>query len=121
MTMPHRAFVSMSVMALTIAVGVPATVSIAAQELTYTAPRTPDGQPDLQGFWTNQTYTPLERPDGVTGEFYTAEEVAEIETRVRNAKPRRPRPAPFRTFTTISRSSGWTPASLASPRTCEHR
>ena len=79
MTMPHRAFVSMSVMALTIVVGVPATVSIAAQELTYTAPRTPDGQPDLQGFWTNQTYTPLERPDSVTGEFYTAEEVAEIE------------------------------------------
>ena len=69
----------MSVMVLTIAVGVPATVPIAAQESTYTAPRTPDGQPDLQGFWTNQTYTPLERSDGVTGEFYTAEEVAEIE------------------------------------------
>ena len=79
MTMPHKAFVSMSVMVLTIAVGVPATVPIAAQESTYTAPRTPDGQPDLQGFWTNQTYTPLERSDGVTGEFYTAEEVAEIE------------------------------------------
>ena len=27
-----------------------------------TPPRTPDGQPDLQGFWTNSTYTPLERP-----------------------------------------------------------
>ena len=25
-------------------------------------PRTPDGQPDLQGFWTNDTVTPLERP-----------------------------------------------------------
>ena len=32
----------------------------------YTAPRTPDGQPDLQGFWTNSTYTPLERPNNVT-------------------------------------------------------
>jgi hypothetical protein len=40
----------------------------------YTAPRTPDGQPDLQGFWTNTTYTPLERPKNVTKEFYTREE-----------------------------------------------
>ena len=47
----------------------------------YTPPRTPDGQPDLQGFWTNSTYTPLERLDGVTTEFYTPEQVAEIETR----------------------------------------
>ena len=27
----------------------------------YTAPRTPDGQPDLQGDWTNATITPFER------------------------------------------------------------
>ena len=27
-------------------------------------PKTPDGQPDLQGFWTNSTYVPLERPTG---------------------------------------------------------
>ena len=40
----------------------------------YRAPRTPDGQPDLQGFWTNATYTPLERPDGVTKALYTPEE-----------------------------------------------
>jgi hypothetical protein len=40
----------------------------------YKAPRTPDGQPDLQGFWTNSTYTPLERPDGVTKTHYTPEE-----------------------------------------------
>jgi hypothetical protein len=25
-------------------------------------PRTPDGHPDLQGFWTNATITPFERP-----------------------------------------------------------
>jgi hypothetical protein len=40
----------------------------------YTPPKTPDGQPDLQGFWTNSTYVPLERAQGVTKEFYTPEE-----------------------------------------------
>jgi len=47
----------------------------------YTVPRTPDGQPDFEGFWSNATYTPLQRRDGVAGEFYTAEEVAAIEAR----------------------------------------
>jgi hypothetical protein len=41
--------------------------------------KTPDGQPDLQGYWTNSTYTPLIRPKGVTKEFYTKEEVANRE------------------------------------------
>ena len=48
---------------------------------TYVPPKTADGQPDLQGFWTNSTYTPLERPDGVTKEFYTPEEAAAVEKR----------------------------------------
>ena len=47
----------------------------------YRAPRTPDGQPDLQGFWSNQTFTPLERRDGVTSPFYTEEELAALEGR----------------------------------------
>jgi hypothetical protein len=29
---------------------------------SWTVPRTPDGQPDLQGVWSNATITPLERP-----------------------------------------------------------
>jgi hypothetical protein len=36
----------------------------AARSKPWTAPRTPDGHPDLQGTWTNGTITPLERPDG---------------------------------------------------------
>jgi hypothetical protein len=51
--------------------------SLAAQEQKWTPQRTPDGQPDLQGYWTNSTYTPLERPKDVTKEFYTREEAAE--------------------------------------------
>ena len=47
----------------------------------YTVPRTKEGQPDFGGFWTNATYTPLQRRDGVAGEFYTAEEVAASEAR----------------------------------------
>ncbi len=36
-----------------------------------------DGRPDLQGFWTNDTYTPLERPAELAGkELYTREEAA---------------------------------------------
>jgi hypothetical protein len=46
----------------------------AAGSKAYKAPRTPDGQPDLQGFWTNSTYVPLQRPNGVTKEIYTPEE-----------------------------------------------
>ena len=47
----------------------------------YAAARTPDGQPDLQGFWTNATYTPLERAKNVTKEFYTREEALESAAR----------------------------------------
>jgi len=50
-------------------------LTVAAQTL-YSPPRTPDGQPDLQGFWTNATYTPLERPANVTKALYTPEEAA---------------------------------------------
>jgi len=51
----------------------------------WTAPRTPDGQPDLQGIWGNATLTPLERPKGLgTKEFYTEQEFAELAKRVRS-------------------------------------
>ena len=70
----------LTVGAVLLAVSLVTTATAAGQQTDYRAPRTPDGQPDLQGFWTNQTYTRLQRPDGVTKEFYTPEEVAALES-----------------------------------------
>jgi len=42
----------------------------------YKAPRTIDGQPDLQGVWSNNTATPLQRPKELAGKaFLTEQEV----------------------------------------------
>jgi hypothetical protein len=49
----------------------------------WTAPRTPDGQPNLEGFWTNATTTPLERPNFLAGkQVLTEAEAAEFQERV---------------------------------------
>src|SRR5262245_64178216 len=54
----------------------------AAAPKNYTAPRTPWGEPDLQGTFSNRTITPFERPANVAGrEFFTQEEVAALEKR----------------------------------------
>ena len=46
----------------------------------YEPPRTPWGDPDLQGLWDTRTYTPVERPPEFGDrEFMTAEEAAERE------------------------------------------
>ncbi len=64
---------SAAVAAVVTAFGV---ASLAAQE----TPRTPWGDPDLQGVWTNRTTTPLERPDDFEGQaLLSAEERAEFD------------------------------------------
>ena len=46
----------------------------------WTVPRLPDGQPDFQGYWTTQTFTPLERPEHLGDkEFFTEEEWAYLQ------------------------------------------
>src|SRR5262245_29671311 len=52
------------------------------QTKPWTPSRTPDGQPDIQGVWTNPTITPFERPAGQADKaFLTADEAADIEKR----------------------------------------
>src|SRR5262245_19709209 len=43
--------------------------------------KTPDGYPDLQGYWTNNSYTPLQRVAGVKKEVYRPDEWKEAEKR----------------------------------------
>ena len=40
----------------------------------WTLPRTPDGQPDLQGYWTSLSFTPMERPAKYGGREFLTEE-----------------------------------------------
>ena len=47
---------------------------------SWTPGRTPDGQPDLQGVWTNATITPLERPAELGNKaFFTEQEAKQFE------------------------------------------
>lgn len=50
-----------------------------AQSTRGDIPRTPWGDPDLQGVWDYRTVTPLERPPGIESEIFTEEEATEFE------------------------------------------
>ncbi len=82
-----RPLASVGVLATVIAVVSLAPVAVSGQAQpatadTWTAPRTPWGEPDLQGIWDFRTLTPLERPRQLAGrEFFTEEEAAEVAER----------------------------------------
>ena len=49
----------------------------------WTTTRTVDGQPDLQGIWTNNAATPMQRPEALAGkEILTEEELSELRQQV---------------------------------------
>jgi hypothetical protein len=57
---------------------------VAAQRSKWTAPRTVDGQPDLQGTWANDNATPLERPKAFAGRaLLTDRELAMLQERAK--------------------------------------
>lgn len=73
--MSHRYFVSLCALANAIILLI--SIGAAAQTKPYATPKTPDGQPDLQGIWSTLTSVPLERPANLGAkEFYTPEELA---------------------------------------------
>jgi hypothetical protein len=60
--------------------GPPAAKPAAAR--TFVPPKTPWGEPDLQGLYSNKTITPLERPAQFAGQSeLTVEEIAALESR----------------------------------------
>ena len=65
---------------MSVACGQPADTTNALPGIgeTWSASRTPWGDPDLQGVWRHLSVTPLERPAGA-GEFRTEEEIAAMQ------------------------------------------
>src|SRR5215472_8053724 len=56
--------------------------SASAMPAQWTPPLLPDGHPDLQGVWLNNSATPLERPRALAGRpSLTDGEVAELQKR----------------------------------------
>src|SRR6267143_4339565 len=68
---------------VTLAAVVAGEASIAGQApAAWTSPLGPDGHPDLQGVWLNNSATPVERPKALEGrEFLADNEVAELRKR----------------------------------------
>src|SRR6266550_4215143 len=91
---------SLAAIAATILLAAPAEAQIqkavktSSSTTAGTPMRTPDGQPDLQGVWTNATLTPFERPAELAGKAtLTEQEVASIEKAAsKNRVDRPPKP-----------------------------
>jgi len=72
-------------------------VPLHGQSKTWTAPRTGDGHPDLQGIWTNATITPLERPASLKDKpFLTEAEALAMEKLAAERRDEADKPIPGR-------------------------
>jgi len=70
----------------------PAAKPTAAKPKPWVVPRTADGKPDLQGNWTNETQTPLERM-GAGGTTLTDDQAKAIESRAQLVEEIRDKPS----------------------------
>ena len=78
------------------------------------APRTPWGDPDLQGVWEYWTFTPLERPDDFAGkDVLTDEEAAQVGQERKQAALARDRDGPAAGDTGAYGQEVWTERSRA--------
>jgi hypothetical protein len=85
--MSRRAFTLSGALAVTTVLVSLTAVPAAGQ----TAPRTPWGDPDLQGVWTGSTLTPIERPERFAGKpVLTREEAAQWEAQATASRVDRP-------------------------------
>ena len=70
----------LAVLVMVVLAPLPAAGQSGASDAGWTAPRTPDGQPDLQGIWTNNSATPMQRPEMLGDKAtLTAEELAQLQ------------------------------------------
>jgi hypothetical protein len=79
-------FISASLLAPALVVGQTLTANTIQQKSTpakpWSVPLTPEGHPDFQGVWVNNSATPLERPKALEGrQFLTDDEVATLKRR----------------------------------------
>ena len=96
-------------------------VNTSSSTKPWTPLRTPDGQPDLQGVWTNATITPFERPPELAGKAtITEQEAVALEKKAsENRVDRPPRPGDTGAYNNIwtdaatSRQGGSDPLSRA--------
>ena len=99
------------VLALPVAVGAQAPSAAANQKgaaKAWVAPRAAGGHPDLEGFWTNATLTPFERPREYAGkETFTAEEAAEFERRILDTSNRDRRPSNAEADVALAYNEAW--------------
>lgn len=80
----------------------------ASSSKTWSPTKTPDGQPDLQGTWTNATITPFERPDELAGKaVLSPEEAAKVEEQAAaNRVDRPPKPGDVGNYNQVWFDSG---------------